>query len=293
MIKASTVSRIRNRVVVIGLLLLLLVLLFLLFWLSRGIRRPEEGKLFSSSFFFSSAQNVQNNRMMENDLLMFKPDIIITFFTTNSSQSLFSSVSSNAATINWYRIEPQGKEGTNERKNEQTTTKTTSYKGRKKTKERIISNLLHRHLTNHKGIKRTLNYCGVEAGCCLSLFSACMKSKLILNRFSKRKKPEKKEQKKVPFDGSIAIWRNSMFFARARAAIRREGDVEFVYEGAQILRQRKEQRQQQQNYNTIMKKWQLRVWNVCLECSVLSGNDSRTHTVTYLFRSAPPPTLGI
>jgi hypothetical protein len=43
MIKASTVSRIRNRVVVIGLLLLLLVLLFLLLWLSRGIRRPEEG----------------------------------------------------------------------------------------------------------------------------------------------------------------------------------------------------------------------------------------------------------
>jgi hypothetical protein len=61
---------------------------------------------------------------------MFKPDIIITFFTTNSSQPLFSSVASNAATINRYRIEPQGKERTNERtdgrKNEQTTTKTTS-----------------------------------------------------------------------------------------------------------------------------------------------------------------------
>jgi hypothetical protein len=36
MIKASTVSRIRNRVVVIGLWLLVLVLLFLLFWLSRA-----------------------------------------------------------------------------------------------------------------------------------------------------------------------------------------------------------------------------------------------------------------
>lgn len=97
----------------------------------EGIRQPEERKLFSSSFFFSSAQNVQNNRRMGNNLLMFKPDIVITFFTTNSSQSPFSSVSSNAATIYWYRIEPQG----NERKNEQTTTKTTSYKGRKKQKK--------------------------------------------------------------------------------------------------------------------------------------------------------------
>jgi hypothetical protein len=34
----------------------------------------------------------------------------------------------------------------------------------------------------------------------------------------------------------------------------------------------------QQNYNTIMNKWQLRVWNVCLECSVLSGN--MTHALT-------------
>lgn len=83
-------------------------------------RQPEEGKLFWSSFFFSSAQNVQNNRRMEKKLLMFKPEIIITFFTTNSSQSLFSSVASNAATINWYRIEPQGKERTNERTDERT-----------------------------------------------------------------------------------------------------------------------------------------------------------------------------
>jgi hypothetical protein len=140
----------------------------------EGIRQPEEGKLFSSSFFFSSAQNVQNNRRMEKKLLMCKPDIVITFFTTNSSQSLFSSVSSNAATIYWYRIEPQGKERTNERTNKQQ--QNYILQGEEKTKERIISNLLHRHLTNHKGIKSTLTYCGVEAGCCLSLFSACMKS---------------------------------------------------------------------------------------------------------------------
>lgn len=101
-------------------------------------RQPEEGKLFWSSFFFSSAQNVQNNRRMEIFLLMFKPDIIITFFTTNSSQSLFSSVASNAATMNWYRIEPQGKERTNERTDERTNKqqqKLHPNKGRKKQKK--------------------------------------------------------------------------------------------------------------------------------------------------------------
>ncbi len=72
--------------------------------------------------------------------------------------------------------------------------------------------------------------------------------------------------------------------------IRREGDVEFVYEGAQILRQRrrrrrKEQMQQQTVTITSMK---------CMFGMFSSEReyDSRTHTVTYLFRSSPL-TLGI
>ncbi len=131
--------------------------------------------MFSSSFLFSSAQNVQNNRRME----FFKIFLCLTLSSPSSLRirhNLFFPPypSTPQPSIDTELNLRGGKERTNERTNKQQQKLHPTRAGKKERKNNL--NLLHRHLTNHKGIKRTLNYCGVEAGCCLSLLSACMKS---------------------------------------------------------------------------------------------------------------------